>query len=175
MKKKLLCALGCVLVVMSANAKFFFYRPLPSRSSSASSSSGKVFSYGDLTLEAGDALFFSVDEMPEAINGQDVLTEFAPDGIAVEWTGKKFKVPKAGKVKYSKSDEGFYSTSDENPCALKIKITKAGKVSGSFSVYVAKSETKTKAYKAKFSGKIGGELKCTIKKVSGSFSAILDE
>ena len=173
MKKKLLFALGCVLVFMSANAKFFFYRP--TTSSSSSSSSGKVFTYGDLTLEAGDALFFSVDEMPESIDGQDVLTEFAPDGIAVEWTGKKFKVPKAGKIKYSKSEEGFYSTSDENPCALKIKITKAGKVSGSFSVYVAKSETKTKAYKAKFSGKIGGELKCTIKKISGSFSAILDE
>ena len=173
MKKKLLFALGCVLVFMSANAKFFFYRP--TTSSSSSSSSGKVFTYGDLTLEAGDALFFSVDEMPESIDGQDVLTEFAPDGIAVEWTGKKFKVPKAGKVKYSKSEEGFYTTSDENPCALKIKITKAGKVSGSFSVYVAKSETKTKAYKAKFSGKIGGELKCTIKKISGSFSAILDE
>ncbi len=174
MKKKLMCALGCVLVFMSANAKFFFYKPLPSGSSSSSKSS-KVFTYGDLTLEAGDALFFSVDAMPDTIDGQDVLTEFAPDGIAVEWTGKKFKAPKAGKVKYKKSEEGFYSTSDENPCALKIKITKAGKVSGSFKVYVAKSETKVKAYTAKFSGKIGEEMKCTIKKISGSFSAIVDE
>ena len=153
------------LILMTATVPFFGY------------SKAKTVSllFGDVTLDPEDSLTFTLEDMADDIGGYEVLSEFLPEGVEVTWTGKKFKVPKAGKVKYSKSEEGFYTTSDENPCALKIKITKAGKVSGSFSVYVAKSETKTKAYKAKFSGKIGGEMKCTIKKISGSFSAILDE
>ena len=127
-----------------------------------------------MTFEAGDSLTFSVEDMPDEIDGKDVLSEFLPDGIEVEWTGKKFKVPKAGKVKYSKKEEGFVSTSEENPCGLKLKVSKKGAVSGSFKIYVEKSEKKVKSYTAKVSGTLGGTLKVKISKVSGSFSASLD-
>ena len=125
------------------------------------------------TWEAGSSLFFSVDDMPDEIGGMEVLSEFLPDGIEVEWTGKKLKVPKAGKVKYSKAEEDFVSTSEENPCGLKLKVSKKGVVSGSFKIYVEKSETKVKAYTAKVSGTRGGTLRVKVNK-AGSFTASLD-
>ena len=136
-------------------------------------SKSKPFIYGDIELEPEDSLFFSLEDAPDTIGGYDVLGEYLPDGIEVEWTGKKFKTPKAGKVKYSKKEGDFVATKDENPCGFKISISKKGKVKGSFKVYVAKSEKKLKSYTAKISGYLGGELVVTIKKV-GSYSASLD-
>lgn len=129
---------------------------------------------GDTVLEPGDSFFFSLEEMAEEIGGLPVMDEYLPDGIEVEWTGKRFKTPKAGKVKYSKKEEDFITTSDENPCGFKMSINKKkGKVSGSFKVYVQKSEKKVKSYTAKVSGYVGSELVVTVKKV-GTFEATLD-
>ena len=114
------------------------------------------------------------NEMPDEIGGFEVLSEYLPDGIDVEWTGKKFKTPKAGRVKYSKKEEDFVATSDDNPSGFKVSINKkTGKVSGSFKVYVAKSEKKLKSYSAKVKGYVGGELTVTIKKV-GVFVGTLE-
>ncbi len=106
------------------------------------------------------------DEFPDEIGGYEVLTEFLPDGVGLEWTGKKLKAPKAGKVKYSKKEEGFVDKKDsDNPSGLSVKYNKKkGTVSGSFKVYVAKSEKKLKTYTAKFSGKLGESMNVTIKK-----------
>ena len=122
----------------------------------------------DSTVDLGDesTLSFSIDgDFPETIDGYEVLSEFLPEGVALEWNGKKLKAPKAGKVKYSKKDEGFVDTKDsENPSGLSAKYNKKrGTISGSFKVYVAKSEKKLKTYSAKYSGKIGGSLKVTVK------------
>ena len=105
------------------------------------------------------------DDFPDEIGGYEVLTEFLPDGVELEWTGKKLKAPKAGKVKYSKKEEDFVDTKDsDNPSGLTVKYSKKkGTVSGSFKVYVAKSEKKLKTYKAKFSGKLGESLKVYVK------------
>lgn len=144
-----------------------------SSSSEKETSEGSSFSISD--LEPGDELSFSVEDLPEEIQGREVLEEFLPSGITVEWTGKKFKVPKAGKVKYSKSEEGFVTTREDNPCGLKLKVNKKkGTVSGSFKVYVAKSEKKVKTYTAKVSGRLGETLTVKISKVSGSYEATLD-
>ena len=117
-------------------------------------------------LDKEDTLTFSIDdEFPETIDGHEVLSDFLPEGVMLEWTGKTLKAPKAGKVKYSKKDEGFVDSKDsENPSGLKAKLNKKkGTISGSFKVYVAKSEKKLKSYSAKFSGKIGGTIKITVK------------
>ena len=119
---------------------------LASKASAVSSSVGslgkkKAFSYGDIYLEPDDGLMFSLEEMVDDIDGYEVMSEYLPDGIEVTWTGRKFKVPKAGRVKYSKKEGDFIATSDDNPCGLSISISKKGKVTGSFKVYVAKSGT----------------------------------
>ena len=45
-------------------------------------------------LEAGDTLSFSFeDDFPEEINGYEVLSSFLPEGVSLEWTGKKLKAP----------------------------------------------------------------------------------
>ena len=95
-----------------------------------------------------------------------MLDSFLPDGVELEWTGKSLKAPKAGKVKYSKKDEDFIDKKDsDNPAGLKIKFNKKKKtVSGSFKIYVAKSEKKLKSYTAKFSGKVGVSMQITVKK-----------
>ena len=118
-------------------------------------------------LEAGDTFTFSVEEeLPDTINGLDVLPDFLPDGVELEWTGKKLKAPKAGKVKYSKKDEDFVDTKDsENPSGLSVKLNKKkGTVSGSFKIYLVKGEKKLKSVKAKFSGKVGESMKVRVKK-----------
>ncbi len=122
--------------------------------------------YGDgETLEPEDSLYFSTEDIPEEIQGYPVLEEYLPDGVEVTWTGKKFKTPKKGKVKYSKNEEDFITTNDDNPCGLTVKYSKKKKtVKGSFKVYVAKSEKKVKSYKASFSGRLGEEFTITIKK-----------
>ena len=119
-------------------------------------------------------MFFSIDDMVDEIGGYPVMSEYLPDGIEVEWTGKRFKTPKAGVVKYSKKEGDFVTTSDDNPCGFKVSISKKkGKVTGSFKVYVQKSEKKVKAYTAKISGYVGSTLTVTIKNV-GTFEASLD-
>lgn len=124
-----------------------------------SKSSQQYFQFGDTELEPEDSITFSLESAPDAIGGYEVLDEYLPDSVDVMWTGKKFKLPKAGRVKYSKKDEDFVSTSDDNPCGLKLSINKkSGKVKGSFKVYVAKSEKKLKSYSAKVAGTIGGTL-----------------
>ena len=134
----------------------------------------KTLAFGEVVLEPEDSVVFSLEEMPDEIGGFEVLSEYLPDGIDVEWTGKKFKTPKAGRVKYSKKEEDFVATSDDNPSGFKVSINKkTGKVSGSFKVYVAKSEKKLKSYSAKVKGYVGGELTVTIKKV-GVFVGTLE-
>lgn len=130
----------------------------------------------DIVLEPESELTFTlagdIDELPFPY---EVLS-FSPDGVGVEWTGKKFKTPKAGKVKYVKSDEDFDDVKDsENPCGLKVSINKkTGKVSGSFKIYTAKTEKKLKTYTAKISGYVGSEtLTVTVKKI-GTVSASLE-
>lgn len=115
---------------------------------------------GDGTvIEAGDMMTFALEDMPDTVKGYEVLSEYLPDGISVEWTGKKFSVPKGGKVKYSKSEEDFVATSDENPSNFKISINKKkGTIKGSFKVYCQKSEKKLKSYTFSFSGTLGGTL-----------------
>ena len=138
--------------------------------SSASSVGGKVFTYGDIALEPEDSLTFTVEDIPDEIGGYEVMGEYLPDGIEVTWTGKRFKVPSAGFVKYSKKEGDFIATKDENPCGFKISITKKGKVTGSFKVYVQKSEKTVKAYSAKFSGYLDGDIAVSIKK-AGVYTA----
>lgn len=106
------------------------------------------------------------DDFPEEVGGYEVLSEFLPDGVGLEWTGKKLKAPKAGKVKYSKKEGDFVDTKEsDNPSGLTVKYNKKrGTISGSFKVYVAKSEKKLKTFTAKFSGKLGESMKVSIKK-----------
>lgn len=163
----------CLLVAMSFATALF--ARIAITTSDESYSTEETSTEETVTLEAGSTLTFSVDDMPDEIGGKEVLSEFLPDGIEVQWTGKTLKVPKAGKVKYSKSEEDFVSTSEANPCGLKLKVSKKGAVSGSFKVYVeGKSEKKVKSYTAKVSGTLGGTLRVKVSKVSGSFTASLD-
>ena len=153
----------CVLVMAFASVALF-----------AKSKGLKTLTIGDLTLEPEDTLSFSVDGLPDEIAGMEVLSEFLPDGTEVTWTGKKFKTPKAGKVKYSKKEGDFVATKEDNPAGLKLSISKNGRVTGSFKIYVAKSEKKVKAYTAKVSGSLTGEIKVTMKGASGSAEATLE-
>ena len=123
-----------------------------------------------------DYSFTFEDDFPEEIGGYEVLTEFLPDGVGLEWTGKKLKAPKAGKVKYSKKEEAFIDAKNsDNPSGLSVKYNKKkGTVSGSFKVYVAKTEKKLKSYTAKFSGKLGGSMSVSIKKQGVVATAIIE-
>lgn len=123
-------------------------------------------------LDEGDTLTFSLDDFPEEIDGYEVLSEFLPDGVMLEWDGKKLKAPKSGKVKYSKKDGGFVDSKEsDNPSGLSAKLNKKkGTISGSFKVYVSKGEKKLKKYSAKYSGKIGGSLKVSVRGKSATAS-----
>lgn len=137
-----------------------------SESTSSTTQTTSSESSGSITLGEGESLTFSLDEESlDEIDGYEVLTEFLPGGVALEWTGKKLKAPKSGKVKYSKKEGGFVDTKDsENPSGLSVRYNKSsGKVSGSFKVYVAKSEKKLKSYSAKFSGTLGEEMSVKLK------------
>ena len=134
----------------------------------------------------GYYLTFSMDteEFPEYIGGAEVLTEYLPEGIEVEWTGKKLKTPKSGSPKIKKID-GEYEVvppsekGEDNPCGLKLKYKKKnGKVTGSFKVYAVAENKKGTLKLKKFSGKVSGyfeaeELTVTVKKV-GTFGATLE-
>ena len=135
---------------------------------------------------SGDELTFSLDtsEFPETVNGYDILTEYLPEDISVEWTGKKFKTPKSASPKVKKID-GEYEIvvsekGEDNPCGLKLSYKKkTGKVSGSFKVYASyetkKGKLKLKKYSAKISGNISDEdgLTVRISKI-GTFAATLE-
>ena len=91
----------------------------------------------------GYNMVFSMDtsDFPEYIGDAEVLTEYLPDGIDVEWTGKKLKTPKSSSPKVKKID-GEYEVvppsekGEDNPCGLKLSYKKKnGKVSGSFKVF----------------------------------------
>jgi hypothetical protein len=142
-------------------------------------------SYDDDDDYYGDYLTFSMDtdEFPEYIGDAEVLFEYLPDAIDVEWTGKKLKTPKSAAPKVKKID-GEYEIvvsekGEDNPCGLKLSYKKkSGKVSGSFKVYAAyetkKGKLKLKKYSAKVSGYIGEDsLTVTIKKI-GTFGASLE-
>lgn len=157
-KKTILTAVAILAVIAVCQAKL--------TASSESESTGGTTSSPSVSLEEGESLTFSFsDESLDEIDGYEVLTEYLPDGMTLEWTGKKLKVPKSGKVKYSKKEEGFMARKDsENPSRLSVKYNKrSGKVSGSFKVYVAKTEKKLKSYTARFSGTLGGDMSVTVK------------
>ena len=43
-------------------------------------------------LDKEDTLTFSIDdEFPETIDGHEVLSDFLPEGVMLEWTGKTLK------------------------------------------------------------------------------------
>lgn len=137
-------------------------------SSTDSSTSGNSDS-SSVTMSLDDeesVVTFSFEEEDlDEISGYEVLSEFLPDGVSLKWNGKKLTAPKSGKVKYDKKEESFVDTKDsENPSGLSVKYNKkTGKVSGSFKVYVAKSEKKLKTFKAKFSGTLGQSMSVTVK------------
>ena len=86
-----------------------------------------------------------------AMIADSVLTEYLPNGIEVKQKGKKWELPKAGKIamKNGALDE---SKAGENPAALKLTYkAKDGSFKGSFKVYAD----------------IGGKLKTTTVTVTG--------
>ena len=143
-------------------------------SKTASALKKRTFSYGEITLEPDDSLVFALDDMVDTIGSYTVLDSFLPAGIEITWTGTKFKVPKAGRVKYSKSEGDFVTTREENPCGFKISISSKGKVRGSFKVYAANG-TKLKSYTATFSGNLEGDgLSVKVKKANVYSSASIN-
>ena len=166
-KKTILTAVAILAVIAVCQAKLTATSEGESTSSSTqSASSESTGSSSSVILGEGESLTFSLDEESlDEIDGYEVLTEFLPSGVALEWTGKKLKAPKSGRVKYSKKEGGFVDTKDsENPSGLSVRYNKAsGKVSGSFKIYVAKTEKKLKSYSARFSGTIGEEMNVSVR------------
>ena len=162
-KKTILTAVAFLAAVAVCQAKLAASTESESSSTTQTSSSE---SSGSVSVEAGESMTFSLDEESlDEIDGYEVLSEFLPGGVALEWTGSKLKAPKSGKVKYSKKEGGFVDTKDsENPSGLSVRYSKgSGKVSGSFKVYVSKSDKKLKSYSAKFSGTLGQEMSVRVK------------
>lgn len=146
-------------------------------------SSKKVLAYGDTVLEPEDYITFTLDEFPDEIGGREVLTEYLPNGIDVEWTGKKFKPPKSASPKVKKVDGDWEivvkEKGEDNPCSLSVSYkAKKGTVSGSFKVYTvtynSKGKPKLKSYTAKYSGVLGQELSVSIKKAGIYTTATLE-
>lgn len=166
-KKTILAAVAILAAIaVSQAASLTASSESESSSTTQTSSSTSSESSGSVSMEAGESLSFSLDEESlDEIDGYEVLSEFLPGGVALEWTGSKLKAPKSGKVKYSKKDGGFVDTKDsENPSGLSVRYNKnSGKVSGSFKIYVSKSDKKLKSYSAKFSGTLGGEMSVKVK------------
>lgn len=140
--------------------------------------------YGDgQEIAPGDSLSFTVDDLPDEIAGREVLYEYLPDSVDVEWTGKKFKTPKSASPKVKKIDGDYEivvsEKGEDNPCSLSFSYNKKkGKVTGSFKLYTyyenSKGKPKLKSYSAKISGTLGSDnLRVTIKKV-GTFTATLE-
>ena len=166
-KKTILTVFACLAIVAVCRAAgLSVSSESESVSTTQATSTETTGSSSPVTLGEGESLTFSLDdESLEEIDGYEVLTEFLPDGVAIEWTGKKLKAPKSGKVKYSKKEEAFVDTKDsENPSGLSVRYNKSsGRVSGSFKIYVAKTEKKLKSYSARFSGTLGDEMNVTVK------------
>ena len=166
-KKTKLTAVAILAVIAVCQARLTVTSESESTSSTTQTTSSETTgSSSPVILGEGESLTFSLDEESlDEIDGYEVLTEFLPSGVALEWTGKKLKAPKSGRVKYSKKEGGFVDTKDsENPSGLSVRYNKtSGKVSGSFKIYVAKSEKKVKSYTAKFSGKAGVSMSVRVK------------
>lgn len=97
------------------------------------------------------------------------LPEFLPDGLAVQQSGAKWSVAKAGKISYK---NGTFDTSKkgENPSGLKLSYkAKDGTFKGSFKVYSLQNG-KLKSVSANVNGVLVGSEAvgtATIKKVGG--------
>ena len=165
-KKTKLTAVAILAVIAVCQARLTVTSESESTSSTTQTTSSETTgSSSSVILGEGESLTFSLsEEALDEIDGYEVLTEFLPDGVALEWTGKKLKAPKSGKVKYSKKEGGFVDTKDsENPGRLSVRYNKtSGKVSGTFKVYVAKTEKKLKTYSARFSGTLGEEMNVSV-------------
>jgi len=131
-------------------------------------------------------LTFSLDttNFPDTVDGKEVLTEYLPESVEVEWTGKKLKTPKSAAPKVKKVD-GEYEIvvsekGEDNPSGLKLSYKKStGKVTGSFNVYAAyegkTGKLKLKKYSAKVSGSMGSAKGLTVKiSKIGTYSATLE-
>ena len=163
-KKTILMTVAILAAISVCQARLTATSESESTSSTTQSTSSE--SSSPIALGEGESLTFSLDEESlDEIDGYEVLGEFLPGGVALEWTGKKLKAPKAGKVKYSKKEEAFVDTKDsENPSGLSVRYNKSsGRVSGSFKIYVAKTEKKLKSYSARFSGTLGEEMNVTVR------------
>lgn len=166
-KKTILTAVAILAVIAVCQARLTATSESEGTSSTTQTTSSETTgSSSSVILGEGESLTFSLDEESlDEIDGYEVLTEFLPSGVALEWTGKKLKAPKSGRVKYSKKEGGFVDTKDsENPSGLSVRYNKtSGKVSGSFKIYVAKTEKKLKSYSARFSGTIGEEMNVSVR------------
>ena len=91
--------------------------------------------------------------------------------------GGRWTLPKAGNVMYSRSEEGFVETSEENPSGLKLTHSaKTGTFKGTFKVYSEVTETRLKKYTATVTGAVTdgvGYGTATIKKV-GSMPVVIE-
>ena len=166
-KKTILTAVAILAVIAVCQARLTVTSESEGTSSTTQTTSSETTgSSSSVILGEGESLTFSLsEEALDEIDGYEVLTEFLPSGVALEWTGKKLKAPKSGRVKYSKKEGGFVDTKDsENPSGLSVRYNKtSGKVSGSFKIYVAKTEKKLKSYSARFSGTIGEEMNVSVR------------
>ena len=105
------------------------------------------------------------------------IGDYLPTDIAISSSGGKWMLPKAGTVKYSRTDEDFIATNEENPSGLKLAFaTKTGTFKGSFKAYAEVSETRLKKYTATVTGAVVdgvGYGTATIKKV-GSVPVVIE-
>lgn len=113
---------------------------------------------------------FEADDPP-------ILDEWLPGGVDIAANGARWTLPKAGTVKYSRVDEAFVATSEENPSGLKLSFAaKTGTFKGSFKAYGELSETRLKKYTATVTGGVVdgvGYGTATIKKI-GSVPVVIE-
>ena len=137
-------------------------------------SKAEVFGLGDAVagkpgnLASGSAFHVNGDDpLWGGVSG--FLPEFLPDGIAVQQSGAKWNVAKAGKISY-KNGTFDISKAGENPSGLKLSYkAKDGTFKGSFKVYSLQNG-KLKSVSANVNGVLVGSEACgtaTIKKVGG--------
>ncbi len=111
---------------------------------------------GDIVSGAADgevdgSFCVSVDALAELI-GDDTYIDLMPDGVPVVSNGKKWTVPKAGKVKVDRDGEIDWDAAGENPAGLKLTYkAKDGTFTGSFKVYTDRNG-KPKATNVSVSG-----------------------
>ena len=166
-RKSIITAVALVAAASACHAGRLATTPSDYEKDESTSAETETESLDLSKLKSGTSFVFSIDEdFPETISGHEVLSSFLPEDVELEWTGKKLKAPKSGKIKYSKKEEDFVDARDsDNPSGLSAKLKKSkGTVSGSFKIYVAKSKKKVKSYKAKFSGKVGESMDIVLKK-----------